>query len=316
MAELATRFAAAGHAVEVITQAHGDGRCLSAHEVVDGVEVRRFRTIGLGGPYEQSPGLWRYLLRHAAEYDLVHAHSYHATPALAAAVSPFKRLVFTPHYHGTGHTRVARLAHGPYRVLGRRIFDRCDRVISVSVGEANLLRTHFPRVSGRIEVIANGIDGEELRNAIPFETSGRIVLYAGRLEPHKNVDRIVDAFASLPRGYKLVIVGDGPTMNRLRRLADGLGLSNRVDLLGTIGRSDLCRWYRTAAVFVTMSASEAFGIAPVEALAAGSVVVASDIPSHREIRELAAKDAVTLVPLATGATALARAIMSAAGLRV
>jgi glycosyltransferase involved in cell wall biosynthesis len=196
------------------------------------------------------------------------------------------------------------------------MFDRCDRVICVSVGEARLLRSHFPRVSGRIEVIRNGVDGEEIRNAMPFQASGRTVLYAGRLEPYKNVDKIVEAFTCLPRAYKLVIAGDGPTMHQLGRLADGLGVADRVDLLGTIDRSELCRWFRTAAVFVTMSSSEAFGIAPVEALAAGAVVVASDIPPHREIRELASAHAVTLVPQAAGAAALAGAIMSAANLRV
>ncbi|HYA69735.1 MAG TPA: glycosyltransferase family 4 protein, partial [Acidimicrobiales bacterium] len=131
VAALATRVASAGHAVEILTQEHRH-RGLPAVETVSGVVVRRFAILGGGDRYPQSPELWRHLIERADDYDLVHAHSYHATPALAASLAHCRRLVFTPHFHGSGHTWPVRLAHLPYRLVGQLVFGRADRVVCVS----------------------------------------------------------------------------------------------------------------------------------------------------------------------------------------
>jgi glycosyltransferase involved in cell wall biosynthesis len=311
VAELAKRIGAAGHQVEVLTQEHRSSE-LPAVETVDGIVIRRFAILGTGDRHPQAPGLWRWLAGTSATYDLMHAHCYHATPALAAALTGGRPLVVTPHYHGSGHTRLSRVAHVPYRLAGHRIFSRADRVICVSEAEATLVRRRFPRSAARITVIPCGVDSDELRGATPFTADGTIVLSAGRLAPYKHVSSVLPALRLLPDDFRFVVAGDGPAHRQLARMADRYGLVHRTTLLGTIPRDELCRWFRTASVFVTLSDHEAFGISLLEALVAGSSVVASDIPAHREVAALAAPGAVQLISERDGPAKLAEAIARAA----
>src|SRR5439155_17037121 len=85
VAQLARRAAAYGYHVEVLTQE--SDRRLPAVEAIDGVTVRRFPVWVPGQTYTMAPGLWAYLARHHTRYDVVHAHSYHALPALEAALA-------------------------------------------------------------------------------------------------------------------------------------------------------------------------------------------------------------------------------------
>jgi glycosyltransferase involved in cell wall biosynthesis len=307
--QIARRAAAAGHQVEVLTQ-ESDAQ-LPPVETIDGVLVRRFPMLVPSRNYAVAPRLWTFLAREAARFDVVHAHSYHALPALAAALAARRPLVFTPHYHGTGHSPVRRLLHRPYRRLGAAIFARARFAICVSEAEAALVRRHFPRAADRLRVIPNGVESEALRHAEPFPTDRTVILSVGRLERYKNVQAVVRALAHLPDRFVLRVIGDGPERAALEALADRLGLGDRVALLGRVGDEDLRRWYRTAAVCVAASAHEAFGLTLIEALVAGVAVVASDIPAHREVAQ-AHGDAITLLPPDVTPVALAEAITAAA----
>ncbi len=306
---LAPRIAAAGHTVEVLTQEVGgpDG---TPQVLGEGLTVRRFPALGWDTPYTQSPTLWRFLHSEMGTYDLVHAHSYHATPALAVALAGCRRMVFTPHYNGPGHSNSTHLAHLAYRPLGRLITRRARRIICVSRAEADLLVGHFPRARDRITVIPNGVDQEGL-NAEAWPSQPPTVLCVGRLEPYKNVGLVIQAMRHLPGEIRLVVVGDGPLRHRLERLAQETGTSQRVTLLGSVPRGILVRWIRTATVQVSMSAHEAFGITVLEALAAGTPVVASDIPAHREFLSKAPAGSLTLVPENATPEVLATALRAA-----
>jgi glycosyltransferase involved in cell wall biosynthesis len=310
VSELAARMAAYGHEVEVLTQ-EDSRRGLPRIACSNGVTVRRFATVGTGIRYPQAPGLWHHLAVRRGTYDVVHVHSYHATPALAAALAHGRILVFTPHYHGTGHTVLSRLAHVPYRAAGRFIFSRSDRIICVSRAEAAVVRRHFPGTDRRIVIIPNGVDPVELRAAAAFPVTGSILLCVGRLDVYKNVVPIILALRHLSPDYQLAIVGDGPESDHLSSVARQMGLADRVHLLGTVSRLDLCRWFQTASVFVTLSAHEAFGIAVLEAVVAGSPVVASDIPAHRELVGLVGADAITLISRFSDPSAVAKAVLKA-----
>src|SRR5919202_3867498 len=94
VAQLARRAAAHGYQVEVLTQ--DSDRRLPAVEVIDGVTVWRFPVWVPDQTYTVAPGLWAYLARYHTRYDVVHAHGYHAVPALGAALAGCRPLVFTP----------------------------------------------------------------------------------------------------------------------------------------------------------------------------------------------------------------------------
>ena len=163
-------------------------------------------------------------------------------------------------------------------------------MICVSHAEASLVVRHFPAIAPRIVVIPNGVDTSDLTTAVPYDTPQRVVLTVGRLERYKNVEAVIAAMSELDESYVLRIVGDGPDAPRLRARTEACGLGRRVALLGRLDRATLCRWYRTAAVYVNLSSQEAFGIGALEALAGGAAVVLSDIPAHREVAQRYAGD--------------------------
>lgn len=278
---LARYAATRGHEVEVLSQTNDHAQPRA--EVIDGVSVRRFRISVPSTNYAVSPSLWRFLKHSGGEYDIAHAHNYHALPALAAALNKRAPLVFTPHYHGTSASVFRRLLHVPYRVAGAYVVRRADAVICVSEHEALLLTRDFPFAADRIEVIPNGVDVTALRAAKPFREDRTVVLSAGRLEDYKRVDRVVAAIALLDDRFILRITGDGPMRSALERQINELGVSHRVAVLGRVQDADLRRWFKTASVYVTASQLEASGITPLEVLASGTRVVASGIDAHRDL---------------------------------
>jgi len=286
---LADGLAARGDDVQVLTQARRPSTRLDGT-----VAVRAFREVVPSDAYPVAPGMAAWLRKHGDELDVVHAHSYHGIPALAGALVTSGPFVFTPHYHGTGHTPFARLVHRGYAQLGRRIFDRADRVVCVSDAEATLVAKDHPVVEARIVVVPNGVDVDAIERAVPFPMSSPVVLVLGRLVGYKRVDAVVRAMGRLGGDAELVVLGDGAERAGLERLAAELGVRARFP--GRVPAADVARWLRTAAVVVSASELEAFGLTLLEAMTAGARVVASDLPAHREVAETwGADDAVRLV---------------------
>ena len=312
VAALAVRLAARGHEVEVLTQQKVRG--VTSIERIEGVTVRRF-PLALPEPiYALTPGIWRYLRQHGARYDLVHAHSYHAFPALFTALAGRHPLVLTPHYHGGGHMPLGRALHVPYRrALGSLMLGRADAIICVSHSEAALLLRHFPAAANRISVIPNGVDVAAVRGVQPFpDQQKHLILSAGRLAAYKGVDRVLGALARLDDRFELCVIGDGPARADLEAVAARLGVKARVHFLGQVDQAQLYRWYRTAAVYASLSSQEAFGMTVLEALAAGAAVIASDIPAHREVLRMAGPVRAALVPVDVPSAEVAAAMQAMA----
>jgi glycosyltransferase involved in cell wall biosynthesis len=122
------------------------------------------------------------------------------------------------------------------------------------------------------------------------------VLYAGNVKPHKNLERLIDAFDRVrKRGLdhlKLVIIGDEISKyTSLRRAVHRHQLHKYVRFLGYLPEETLAVLYRLAGVFVFPSLYEGFGLPPLEAMASGTPVVTSNVSSLPEV----AGDAALLV---------------------
>jgi glycosyltransferase involved in cell wall biosynthesis len=145
-------------------------------------------------------------------------------------------------------------------------------------------------------------DSERFRNeAQPPLTAHRSplsVVSISRLVPHKNHALILRAAARCAARPQVRILGRGVEAASLRRLAAELGIA--LDLTDTWATDDeVLAAYRAASVVVCPSSFEGFGLTPIEALAAGAQVIASDIPPHREfldgaVRFFPAGDGVAL----------------------
>jgi len=307
---LAEGLSQAGHGVTVYTQTRrGTHKPPRIRMEESGTTVLTFQDVTGTRSFPVAPGMYSGLARSASLYDIVHAHNYHSCALLAAAAATLPgsaRLVVSPHFHGDGHSPIARSLHVFYRPVVRRVLLRADAIVCVSAAEADHLRSVFPRLGAKIAVIPNGIDMEAIERAEPYALRRPTVLGVGRLERHKGFAQLIGAMAYLP-SVDLMIIGDGPQRSSLLAEIADRCLQDRVTLISRVTTEELHRWQRSAAVFVTLSRHEAFGLAPREALAGGVPVIASDIPAHREMSS-SAPGAVELISADAPPYQVARAI--------
>ncbi|MDR2984628.1 MAG: glycosyltransferase family 4 protein, partial [Nocardiopsaceae bacterium] len=266
---LADELRGHGHQVTVYAQRPRGSSFPAPHDY----PVRRFADWTGLRQFPVAPGLARALWRDRGQFAVIHAHSFHAVPAMMAATVPKVPLVFTPHFHAVGHTRAASALHVVYDPAAALLFRRADKVTCVSVAESELLLRRYPSVEPRLSIIPLGVDTQALLAAEPFETDRPVVLVAGRLEPYKRVDMAIRAFGSMRRDAQLVVCGTGSHLPALERLARELRIDTKVCFRGQVSDGELRRWQRTATTTLSLSAREAFGLVLLEAAVAGSPVV-------------------------------------------
>ncbi|HEY8550907.1 MAG TPA: glycosyltransferase family 1 protein [Vicinamibacterales bacterium] len=171
------------------------------------------------------------------------------------------------------------------------------RVLTVSSASKHDILRFFRIPEDKISVIYNAID-ERFRTPPPDEEVHRIrerfqlyepfVLYAGNVKPHKNLERLIEAFHQLHvNGFddlKLLIIGnDISKYATLRRAIHAHNLHKYVRFLGFVPDQTLAILYRLASVFVFPSLYEGFGLPPLEAMASGTPVVTSNVSSLPEV---------------------------------
>jgi rhamnosyl/mannosyltransferase len=176
-------------------------------------------------------------------------------------------------------------AYGPFL---ERVLDSVDLIVTSS---PQMVR-HSPYLAPRSEkcrVVPFGLPAAKLTAAPGVEEraaelraahAGRpLVLFVGRLVYYKGADVLMRAVAQVDAD--LVLVGRGPLEGELRALAAALGIAGRTAFLPPLDDAELAAWYRAADVFClpSVARSEAFGLVQIEAHAAGTPVVSTDLPT-------------------------------------
>jgi glycosyltransferase involved in cell wall biosynthesis len=159
---------------------------------------------------------------------------------------------------------------------------RARRLIAVSEAtRADLVRVYgLPRE--RIDVVLHGVEPEFF--TLDRTHTEAYVLCVSTLHPHKNLDRLIRAYARRKRDWRLVIAGmRGFFADALDALVAELGVKDSVQLTGWIPREELLQLYARAQAFVYPSTFEGFGMPVLEAMAAGIPVACSDIAPLREV---------------------------------
>jgi glycosyltransferase involved in cell wall biosynthesis len=187
--------------------------------------------------------------------------------------------------------------------MTKQVLRGASRILAVSNFTRTEIEKFFEIPSSRIEVVHNAIDERFLRGhasasdreliAQRYQVNYPFLLYAGRVSPHKNVVRMIEAFsalkAELEKGdaypeLKLIIIGDDLSGNPdLRRTVVRSGVQNDVRFLGFIPIEVLRIFYDAAKIFVFPSLYEGFGLPPLEAMAHGTPVVTSNVSSLPEV---------------------------------
>lgn len=286
---LAAELARRGHEVTVLTSNYAK---LPEREAMDGFAVERVRSFAVLLRTPITPGLRGAIP--ADRFDVVHAHSppplssYYAALACEKARTP---LVVTYHCDLEIPTILGTtLANFYSRTYGRRTVHRAAKLIVSTDTYAATSRAIWRY---NPEVIPNpvdarrfrpDVDGSQVRERLRLRPDDPVVLLVARIVPHKGIEHLVEAAKYVPDAM-FVIVGDGPFLPEVRRLAAEFGVEDRVVFQGKVPHRDLPEYYAACDVFVLPSVSrlEAFGIVALEAMATAKPVVVSDIPGVREV---------------------------------
>ena len=187
--------------------------------------------------------------------------------------------------------------------MTRQVLRGAARIFAVSKFTCTEIEKLFEIPTSRIDVVYNAIDERFLRGHASatdrelieqrYQVNYPFLLYAGRISPHKNVVRMIEAFSALKaelekdQAYpdlKLIIIGDDLSGNPdLRRTVVRSGVQNDVRFLGFIPIEVLRIFYDSAKIFVFPSLYEGFGLPPLEAMAHGTPVVTSNATSLPEV---------------------------------
>jgi glycosyltransferase involved in cell wall biosynthesis len=246
---------------------------LPKEEIINSVHVIRFKSWAPSQAYYISRGLQKYLSTYSDDFDIVHAHGYHSFPALYAAQGKDEnKFVFTSHYHGHGHTFFRSMLHKPYARIGKKIFEKSDKVICVSDYEKNLIIQNFKVPEPTIVVIPNGVSRDEFvgLSHLARNDERKVILYVGRIERYKGIDSLVKVLPEINENIHLEIVGTGPYESKLVDLISKIGVSNRVSFFQNLPRKELLQRYADADLVALLSTSEAYAITVAEALVAGT----------------------------------------------
>jgi phosphatidylinositol alpha-mannosyltransferase len=219
------------------------------------------------------------------QFDVVHVHEPLVPgPSLTAVLFCDTPMV------GTFHRAGASRAYEFLSPITKRIGKRLDQRVAVS---EDALRTARDGVGGEFTVLFNGIDVDRFANARPMATDGPTVLFFGRHEPRKGLRCLLEATRSLPDDVTFWIVGHGPETEALKEKYAG---DARLHWLGRIDDEELAQRLAGADVFCAPSLfGESFGIVLLEAMAAGTAIVASDLPGYRAVAR-PDEDAVLVAP--------------------
>lgn len=304
---LCKHLAGLGHEIEVFTtDLDGPARIDRPPGVpvdLDGVKVRYFRSAYCRRLF-YSPAMGRELARRAGEFDLLHIHTVFTWPTSAAAGAAVRNKI--PYILSPRGMLVKDLVRRKSRLVksawihlfGRRVVEGAARIHVTTDIEGEELRRFRFRLP-EVIVLPVGVDPV---NTAPgpggpvspeIEALARkkpLLLFLGRVNWKKGLDRLIPALRHL-EGAHLAVAGndDGNSRIKLDRLASQNGVSQRLTFTGPVYGEEKRRLFGASAVFVLPSYSENFGIAVLEAMAAGlPVVVTPEVGLSREVEEAGA----------------------------
>jgi len=207
------------------------------------------------------------------QFDVLHVHEPLAPgPTMTTVLFGGAPLVATFHAAGTSAS---------YRIFGgalRRMLRNIDERVVVSKDALELVKSHF---GGEYRVLFNGVDIATIKSARPIPAAEPTIFFCGRHEQRKGLAVLLKAFAVLPADVRLWIASDGPDSAALRASTRH---DQRISWLGRIDDAEKFGRLRGASVFCAPSLhGESFGVVLIEAMAAGTPVVASGLDGYRNV---------------------------------
>ena len=272
-----------GHDVRIITSSHGLQRS-SEGDVIRIGKGFSMPANGSVGTITLSP---RFLSQvsdvlAAERFDLLHFHEPFV-PFLSPIVLRLSTSVNIATFHAYG-------GFSPAYEFGSRVLggyaDRLHGRIAVSAAARHFIDRYFP---GDYKVIPNGVDLDRFRRAVPiarWQDGTSNILFVGRHEPRKGLLDLLKAYRILRTtgcDCRLLVVGSGPQEREARRYVLTRRLRG-VEFLGRVSDDEKAQLFKTSDVYVSPATGrESFGIVLLEAMAAGTPIVCSDIHGYKGV---------------------------------
>lgn len=232
------------------------------------------------------------------EFDVLHLHEPLAPgPTMTTLFLDIAPVVAT--FHAAGDSASYRVFNPIVRSLASHI----DARVVVSKDALDLAQRYLP---GEYETLFNGVEVERYQQVEPLKPEGPTVFFCGRHEERKGLSVLLDALASLPPEVRCWVASDGPETPALRARYAG---DPRIEWLGRISDDEKIARLKGATVFCAPSLhGESFGVVLIEAMAAGTPVVASSLAGYQNVATHG-QDALLVPP--GDAAALANALHTA-----
>ena len=239
--------------------------------------------------------------------DIIHSQTEFAIGTFSRIVAKKLNIPIVHTYHTMLEDYVHYVTHGHFDNFGKKIVikltkyfceKKCDELI-VPTDKIKELFVDKYEIAKHINVIPTGIDTtkfamtdkmqnevKKLKKKYNLNNDDFIIGCVGRIAKEKSLDKLLKSFKKLlelNNHVKLVIVGDGPELPELKKLANTLNIANKVTFTGLVQYDDIPTYYNLFNVMTSFSTTETQGLTIIEALASSMPVICIDDESFREM---------------------------------
>ncbi|MEJ2223274.1 MAG: glycosyltransferase [Desulfobacterales bacterium] len=308
--ELARHLGVFGHRIDIYTRLNGT-KHNQIIELYDNVRLIHL-SAGSNG-YVHKLALYYYLSdffralerfknQEDLDYDLIHSH-YWLSGRLGNRVQDRWNIPHIVMFHTLGTVKnsagLAEREPDLRIATEKKLAQTSQRILAPTDREKENLLKYCNTTAQKIGVVPCGVnldlfrpmDKTAARQRLGFDKDESIVLYVGRFDPIKGIDRLLEAIAHLKhlKRMRLVIIGgDGPATpeyQNLQQLCSKFGIQKSVHFVGRVEQDQLPPYYSAADVLIVPSYYESFGLVGLESLACGTPVVASRVGAMEDIIE-------------------------------
>lgn len=211
-------------------------------------------------------------------YDVIHVHLFPSLYLVALASLGLKtKLIYTE--HSTSNRRRGKWYFKP---IERFIYRQYNRIVSISQQTQAALQNWLKSHDGRFVVINNGVDIKKFESA-NVRVRVKSLIMISRFVDAKDQATVIKALQFLKPDVTLTLVGDGPNIKNCQKLAESIGVAERVEFLGT--RSDIAELIASSYIGIQSSNWEGFGLTAVELMAAGKPIIVSNVDGLKQVVE-------------------------------
>lgn len=252
-------------------------------------ETKSGKIYSLGNYSVYNPLMIFKIIPFLKKYDIIHVHLFPSLywVALAKIISfSSTKLIYTE--HSTSNRRRDSIL---FSLIDKIVYKQYEFVVAITDEVLLNLTKHLNCTNNnKFQVIQNGLNLEEIKNANPYEKNlffadkeVKILIQVARFSEPKDQKTVINAVALLPKNFKLILVGDGPLKSEAEILVSELNLQNSVLFLGV--RTDVLSLLKTADFIILSSKYEGLSLSCIEGMASGKPFIASNVPGLKEVVE-------------------------------